>query len=623
MASVALMTSRATKSSSSREQQQHLPTALQLHVLSFLPPNDRALSGRLAFREANDALSKDPSCVASLSQPLPVHAEAWAVQAGQQHVHSLAFQRKLGLLSTAAASGSEVNLEVALALLQPSIFPEMLLPGHTFRNGINNPAPPNPGVVAVKAGHLHLLGWLQRHCPSLASAPGVLEAAAEHCDLAGLQEVWGLMSVEPNQHMWVLEAAAGSATPDAVAKLEWLMAVPGSTSRLQGSTAAAAARAGNLGVLQWLKGRGCAMATVGPLQAALQHAGLAIAQWLVDEGGCRLPGPGARGTWEQLLDRAAQGPDGVAKLQWLLGRGAPPLDSEADKGRITTLALSAAFSGQVEVVRYLLAVHGPATVLALPDAAAHMAAHSGSIPVVECLLEAGLRFSSNAYKGAAEAGSVAMVRWLAQVARAPIGDLDICSSFVCEWPRGTAANRRGLMEAVQLLVGEVGLGGRVWTVDKVVATAAGHGDVALMRYLLQQKPVLQEPDGVTLVSVACLGSLALLEWLAAEYPACLGGGWGSVSPYRWPAESGDRGTLTALERLGVPMVPQMSVPQAVALGCEAPVLRWLAERGAPVGSEEDMEGALAQRRPANWGDSGEAADVRRCVEALRAAGREA
>ncbi len=615
------MRSRASKVSSSRGQQQHLPTSLQLHILSFLPPNDRAFSGRLAFREANETLSTDPSCIASLSQPLPAHAEAWAVQVGQQHVHSLTFQRKLGLLSAAAASGSEVNLEVALALLRPSIFPEMLLPGYTFRFGMNNPTPLNPGAAAVKAGHLHLLGWLLRHCPSLASAPGVLAAAAEHRDLPGLKEVCGVLRADPNQG--VLDAAAGSATPDAVAKLEWLLALPGSACSLRESTAEAAAITGNLGVLRWLKGQGCPMATEGALREALQHAGVPIAQWLVDEGGCRLPEAGARGAWKGLLEGAAGGPGGVAKLQWLQGRGAPPLDSEVDQQLINTLAYNAAFSGQVEVVRYLLAAHGPAAVFAFPDAVAHAGARSGSIPVVECLREAGLRFSNRAYQGAAEAGSVAMVRWLLQVARAPIGDLDICNRFMYEWPHGTAADCRGLMEAVQLLVGEVELGGQHWTVEKVVKAAAGHGDVALVRYLLQLKPGMKQPNVGALLPVASEGSLAVLEWLAAEYPTCLAVGWDIVPPYGRPAVTGDLGTLTALQRLGVPMGPQINVPEAVASGCNAPVLRWLAERGAPVGSKEDMEGALAQRRYVTREDPGEAANLRRCVDALRAAAGEA
>ncbi len=72
------------------------------------------------------------------------------MEAGQ-----LPFGHKLQLLCTAAASGSDVNLEVALALLQPSIFIE-LLHGKLRRSSAYS----NPGVAAVEAGHPQLLGWL-------------------------------------------------------------------------------------------------------------------------------------------------------------------------------------------------------------------------------------------------------------------------------------------------------------------------------------------------------------------------------------------------------------------------------------------------------------------------------
>ncbi len=110
-----------------QQQQQHqeqLPPALQLHILSFLPPNDRALSGRLVSPDA--AVGLREHYTASLFQPLPPHAVTWAVEAGQQHMRHLPFWHKLQLLRTAAASGSEANLEVALALYQPRTFPELL-----------------------------------------------------------------------------------------------------------------------------------------------------------------------------------------------------------------------------------------------------------------------------------------------------------------------------------------------------------------------------------------------------------------------------------------------------------------------------------------------------------------
>ncbi len=95
-----------------------LPTSVQLHVLSLLAPNDRALCGRLACRDAAEGLNGPQHCTASLYQPLPPHAVPWAVEAAQQHVRQLSFRHKLQLLTKAAASGCEVNLEVALALMQ-------------------------------------------------------------------------------------------------------------------------------------------------------------------------------------------------------------------------------------------------------------------------------------------------------------------------------------------------------------------------------------------------------------------------------------------------------------------------------------------------------------------------
>ena len=111
--------------SCTRSRSRQLPIALQLHILSLLPPNERALSGRFVCREAWITFSEPQHCTASLSQPLPPHAVAWAVEAGQQHMRQLPFWHKLQLMCTAAASGSEANLEVALALLQPSIFSEV------------------------------------------------------------------------------------------------------------------------------------------------------------------------------------------------------------------------------------------------------------------------------------------------------------------------------------------------------------------------------------------------------------------------------------------------------------------------------------------------------------------
>ncbi len=584
---------------------QQLPPALQLHILSFLPLNDRALSGRLVSPDAAASLSGPQYCTASLSQPLPPHAVPWAVEAGQQHVRQLPFQYKLQLLCTAAASGSEANLEVALALYQPSIFPELL---HQMHHKWAYPAFPNPGVVAVRAGHLQLLGWLLRHCPTLLVEVGykreILRAAAQRCDLAGLQAVWAALGCgnstasPPLMDQGFLDWVAASPV-DAEAKVEWVLAEGRGSCSLKESTAAAAARWGDLGRLRWLRERGCLMRGQGVLLSALQHADLAVAEWLVDEAGCGLPAAaGEEGQWTIILDAAAKSPDGVAKLQWLRGRGAPSLGGNS--GVLKGLVRSAAEAAQAEVVRHLLSGLEPAAAREAAQDAVRPAVGSGSIPTAEALVQAGAEVGHHAYTWsvghggldkdyvldcASDYNGVAMVRWLAREARASAARL---LSFIFLWPSDTPAHSRDLLQAVQLLMGEAGCAG--WEARDVVILAAHRGDLALVQYLLQQRPGFR-PGWEVLVAAAQGGCEALLEWLVMEHPSCLTPPEGR-SPYARAAASGDLGTLTALRRLGVLWGSWDVAVQAVRRGCSAPALRWLKEQGAPLGSREAMEAAL-------------------------------
>ncbi len=580
-----------------------LPAALQLHVFSLLPPNDRPLSGRLVSPDATSSLSGPENCTASLSQPLPPHAMAWAVDAGQQHVRQLPFEHKLQLMCTAAASGSEVNLEVALALLQPSIFSEL---PHIWDSGAH------PGGAAVQAGHPQLLGWLSSHCPKAVYPVSVLETAARHCTLAELQATWESLQAHPNFSRSIaaqgsitsaLDAAAESVTPDAVAKVEWVLATAGSSCRIGHSTAQAAARSGDVARLRWLQGRGFPVGDWAVLLNALRHADLAVAQWLVDEAGCGLPAAGGGGevaaeegdrTWTELLRAAAESPDAGAKWRWLQQRGGPSV-ADAEPGLVKELALAALGAGQVEAVQYLLSVLGADKVLAVGrDALSEAAGQAGSIPVVECLRQAGLVLSRKAYRGAA--GKLPFVRWLALEAELSANDFT-CTDLghvITLWPDGTPAHNRELLEAVQLLAGA---GFSDWGRDHagtgLIDFAAQRGDLDLVLYLRRQGAPLNA-DIYLIQLAAGAGCVALLEFLAA-LPDCFKPSADLDStPYVAAARHGDRATLDALRRLGVPWCLENEVAEAVKNLCGEPALRWLVENGAPVGSAEDMEWAVAK-----------------------------
>ncbi len=472
---------------------QLLPTTVQLHILDLLPPNSRALSGRLVSKDARDALINGVEhCTVSLSQPLPAHAVPGALAAWQQHAQQLPFAHKLQLLSTAAASGCEGNLEVALAVLQPSIFPEVLRVGRPYGG-------PDPGVSAVKAGHPQLLGWLQRHCPGLLHPGRVLAAAARHCNLAGLQATWKALQGQHDSRLGrsssntgssirihhviapgeLFCAAAGSATVDAVAKMQWVLATAGSSCSLNSDIAEAAARSGDLGRLRWLREKGFGLSSV--LETALEHAHLSVAQWLVDEAGCPLPAAGGDDDvrWKHLFQVAAKSPDCLAKWQWLLERGAPPLQL-AGRAWVGEVVLAAVRAGQVWAVRHLLSVFGAGGVLGEDREATPLAAaRPGSVEVAACLHTAGLEFSPAAYLSAAATGSAGlpMVQWLAREARVSAAQLSLkwLREIVGAWPAGGPADSRALLEAAQLLVDEAGFCN--WGRDSYWAIISGMGAV--------------------------------------------------------------------------------------------------------------------------------------------------
>ncbi len=127
--------------------------------------------------------------------------------------------------------------------------------------------------------------------------------------------------------------------------------------------------------------------------------------------------------------------------------------------------------------------------------------------------------------------------------------------------------------------------------EQVLCAVAKRGDLALVQYLLQQRPGYQ-PGGKVLAAAAKGGCEALLEWLVERQPGCLSGPW-SEPAYIAPAVGGQLGTLAALRRLGVPWGAEDVVVRAVEKRCAVPVLRWLVEQGAPVGDGVCLEKAVA------------------------------
>ncbi len=611
-----------------------LPTAVQLHVLSLLPTNDRALSGRMVCKGAAADASDAAMRTATLSHTLPTHAVPWAVEAGQEHVQQLPFRHKLQLLCTAAASGSVTNLEVALAVLQPSLFPDALQERPSCWKWSDTCS--DLGEVAIKAGHPHLLGWLLRHCPASLLLPDrVLTTAATHCSLADLQAAWKEIQaslartelIEPENTVCshrrnsihvsldqaVLDAAAASVTPDAVAKMEWLLDAGNPNCRLTADTAAAAARSGDLGRLRWLRDQGCPMGGEGQtvLVSALRYADLTVTRWLVDDAECKLPEAAGKG-WRRIVQAASWSLlDGVAKLKWLRLRGAP---GRLGRGWLDNTALWAVHAGLGDVVHYLLQGKKLHTALqADPGVWQHMATQSRSIPLAESLRQAGLAYTRAAYVGAAKRGDLAMVQWLAREAgvydaEKPMWDAVI---LIRRWPEETAADNRSLLQAVQWVYEEAGRRAQAQAkdgehvaaapsvaLDRIIAMQATlcamqRGDTALLQYLTEHGVVPVPRDGTArelLTSAVATGCEAAVRWLAQQ-PGC----FDESAPghlYTCAAGNGDRATLLVLQGLGVRWGRGDSLVSAVRQGCVMPALRWLVERGMEIGDAEALEEAL-------------------------------
>ncbi len=566
------------------------------------------LAGCLVSR---DAWERFGSLTASFSLPLPAQVldPAWQLHL-QQALKQLTFRRKLRILPAAASSGSEFNLEVAWGLLRPGLFPELLTPPqvHEQRPFYQHTAVVrDAGTTAVQSGHAHLLPWLVQHgCPL--DRRSTLAAAVQHCDLAGLQQVWELLGgiTRPTDRLqwspwYKIATAAGRSAAASTAKLSWLLSMAGEgpqgseeegyRRRLLAAAAAGAAASGNMTVLQWLQQQGMDLRSEhdesfrwlegaapwwAALTAALQQGHVAVADWLVDEAGCPLRQAGEQ---QQMSDahtdvwRGAACNGSVEAMRWLLRRGVP-VHAEALE--------AAAVAGGLKAVQFLHRECG----LQLTEGVFRAAAGSRSMATATWLLQAGCPMSPDAYRRAALVGDVVMVRWLVQEAGCPLGQ-DTVLDCVKNWPRDRANS--DLEQALRVLVGAGGLLPPP-SATPCLDEAAARGDLPLLRYLHEE--LGWEFGRGTLAAAARGGCAAVLEWLvgagcvAGESQGEAGEGHGKNDPYVSAGRGGDLATLSCLRHLGVPWGAGAywgPVRGPVLRSGEVlmPVLRWLVEQGAP------------------------------------------
>ncbi len=505
-----------------------LPRDLLLHVLSFLPPNVLALGGRLACKDAAQHFPAPQHATVRLGLPLPPHAVGTWQAAGREAMRQLPFRRKLRLLSTAAASGCEANLEVAWALLKPCLFPDLLPNFYTAVcvKGLGS----DPGTAAASAGHAHVLPWLvSRRCP--VDLESTLAAAARHCNLEGLQDTWRLLYGLNRQLKLsneVLDAAAESLTADAMLKIQWLLlgAAEGAHQEAQqqhkhgktrrteckepqplqrdtrscsvtASTIAAAARSGDVARVEWLwRQYGGAVDPACVLGAALRHGHLAVAEWLLDSGVCRL---------RPRMRQHGGGGGGVAGAQGMedsaeLGEGEVDVVSEEgeEEGLWSSLCQAAGQHGSVDAMRWLLQRGAGTGAGAVPDAAG--VPHSAVGPAAPARGEQ--PGGHGVGPGAAGGG-----RW--QV-RPPH------SSALAH------ALTHGHLQLVQYLLHSCGM----QLHPNTMRAAAGSGSVRLVELLLPLLP--RTPDGTGLLAVgldpytsaAATSDVPMLRWLVqrARYP---------------------------------------------------------------------------------------------------------
>ncbi len=580
-----------------------IPFDLFGHALDMLEPNEQAMAGRLICKAAWMRLNKPQQCTAQLSQPMPPNAgdAAWQPHL-QPALQQLNFNDKLMLLPTAVETGTEANLQFAWGLLQQCVLPGALTSRSTACGPTFYLYGKDAGTTAVRSGHAHLLPWLVQHgCPL--DCASTLEAAAEHCDVAGLQQAWELLGgasgsprADGRQTLFCMLEAAGRVAGADVAKLSLLLSMADEDfmrrdrQRLLLSAAVGAAAGGSLPVLQWLEQQGMDLRSEQAqhkelafsllsdaalwcvvLAATLQHGHVAVADWLVDEAGCPLPQEEQARERRHAWEGAARG-GSMEAMRWLLRRG-------VSLPRYTWAFCAAAQAGHLDVIHFLHGECGEG----LSESAFAAAAGSRSLPTAMWLLQAGCPTDSRAYRDAAQAGDAAMVQWLALEVGCP-WDEDTVWKVVKYWGAriGSSSSNSDLEAAVRALV----QAGCPVTDIRCMYRLAARGNLPLLRYLHEELGLGFE-EGILTTAVKG-GWETVVAWLVGK---------GLLPCARWEddayaaaASKGNLGMLSCLRRLGVPWSEDTVWATVVMGNSQLPVVRWLVEQGAPLRKVVDAVG---------------------------------
>ncbi|PNG99348.1 hypothetical protein TSOC_014877, partial [Tetrabaena socialis] len=387
-----------------------LPEIVQ-HFAASLLPNEVACALRLVNKATAAQFSAAQHTTVRLSQPVPHHAFVWR-WAGPDAMRTLAWQQRLELPRLTARSGSTANLEVLLARDElPSVLDNVNLGGGVF-------------AAAAGVGQLDMCVWLrERGC------------------------AW--------QERGAFTAAAGDGHQ---AVCEWMVAEGGLKVDDYSKAAAAAARGGHVGLMDWLLLCADSFDVTALLSGAAEGCDLPMLQRLHQIHVDTLPEELSLPAWDKaaILSAAAGSPtaDWRAKVEWLEARGYPrnaeafgtaatkpdalprlqwlrqqgyPLDMGAGK---------AAVAGNAEALRYVLGHGGMADAFMMQRAArgGHVAvmevlhargvrckktvwaaAAGGHLPAVAWLVEtldAGAALTTHVFEAAAKAGSMELLRWL-------------------------------------------------------------------------------------------------------------------------------------------------------------------------------------------------------------------